>query len=162
MKTNKLLLTLSVLLMFTVVPVLSVYAQSGQQHVSQQQQMIHANQMMQRMEHLQQRSKQLVMNMEQNMQQLQQRMRNNYETVQHLNESLDAMIAQTRTAMDRYQDINSNEQLMSTKVMQENMKQLHNHFQDITNQFEETLRLVEQMNEKLIGGSKPSGDTTDK
>jgi len=153
MKTNKLITTLSVILIFSLVPIFAVYAQTGHQQMMQQQNMMHVDQMVKRMEHLRQLSKQMVMDGEMNMRQMEEKQRSDYMIVQHLNESLNAMLNEAHTVLDRYAELNSNEQMMSNRVMQEDMKQLHDHFQDITDQFEVTLHLVDQMNQQLTSGN---------
>jgi preprotein translocase subunit YajC len=121
-----------------------------QQMTEQQKQVMRMGEMMARMQHLQERVHSMVIMMNQGTEMPHLQMREQYRLMQNLNESMDAMIKEAKSALESYQVLMENETLRSDKIMQQDMKQLHEHFQDIVEQFGQTIKLLESMNQRLI------------
>lgn len=124
--------------------------QQGQQTQRQMQDMQQMQAHMQRMTQLMQRTHTMSQQMQQRMQDAQnEQQRQQMQQMQRLGEHFHAMAGEMKNAMERNQAMMQNKEMMRNREMERDMSQLRNHMNELTEEMENTVRLMERMTNRM-------------
>lgn len=143
-------LVITVVTLALMMPIAYSSAQPRQPQRQMSQQMEQVQETMQRMQRLMDRTQQFSESVRMRMQNAQQdRTRQQYQHLQQMCESVDMLVKQMKTTTDRLHLMIQDKDMMQDRDMDHDMDRLRDRLNDMATQAEESLKIMEQMRDRI-------------